>query len=99
MDMIRSRAWRRYQVLCHMRRRLKEDRNQHYNDLLCPCWSNARVVARFKEQPKLCSRACCGNPRRYQKGEARFTLQERRYLRGDILYEGADCCKTAAFLL
>ncbi|OGZ42787.1 MAG: hypothetical protein A3J55_03960 [Candidatus Ryanbacteria bacterium RIFCSPHIGHO2_02_FULL_45_17b] len=64
MNMIRNRAWRRYQVLRHMRRRLKEDRNQHYNDLLCPCWGNAR---------------------RYQKGESRLTVQERREFEEDVL--------------
>jgi hypothetical protein len=38
-----------------MRRRLKEDRNQHYNDLSCPCWSDPKVMARFREQPQRCS--------------------------------------------
>jgi hypothetical protein len=47
-----------------MWRRLKEDRNQHYQDLACPCWSDQKIMARFKEQPKHCSCWGCGNQRR-----------------------------------
>jgi hypothetical protein len=62
---MRSRAFRRSQVYRHMWRRLKEDRNQHYTDLTCPCWHDPKAMARFKEQPKTCScldvpkRTCC----------------------------------------
>lgn len=56
-----------------MRRRLKEDRNQHYRDLDCACWHDPKVMARFKEQPKMCSCWMCGNRRKHE-GE---TLQER----------------------
>jgi hypothetical protein len=70
-----SRAMRRHQTERHMWRRLKEDRNQHYDDLNCPCWTSPKAMARFKEQPKLCSRSCCGNPRLYW-GEV--TRQELR---------------------
>jgi hypothetical protein len=64
-----------------MWRRLKEDRNQHYRDLDCPCWTDPKAMARFKEQPKSCDRSCCANPRHngYFKGEDRLTIQERRY--------------------
>jgi hypothetical protein len=48
---MRSRAFRRHQTERHMRRRLSEDRNQHYDDLSCPCWGDPRIMARFKEQP------------------------------------------------
>lgn len=71
---MRSRAFRRYQTQCHMWRRLKEDRNQHYDDLSCPCWTDAKAMAKFKEQPKLCSCWMCRNAR---KNEGR-TMQERR---------------------
>lgn len=71
---MRSRAFRRHQATRHMRRRLKEDRNQHYDDLGCPCWHDPKAIARFKEQPKLCSCWMCGNRRRHA-GE---TIQERR---------------------
>jgi hypothetical protein len=57
-----------------MNRRLKEDRNQHYNDLDCPCWTDPKAMARFKEQPKLCSCWMCRN-RRQGEGE---TIQEVR---------------------
>lgn len=60
-----------------MMRRLKEDRNQHYNDLTCACWTDPRVMARFKEQPQVCSGYCCGNPRKWF-GE--LTVQEYRAL-------------------
>jgi hypothetical protein len=56
-----------------MRRRLKADRNQHYTDLSCGCWTNPRVMARFKEQPKRCACWMCSNPRR-RLGE--LTVQE-----------------------
>jgi hypothetical protein len=71
-----GRAMRRHEAGRHMRRRLKEDRNQHYNDLSCACWTNPKVIARFKEQPKRCSRPwCCGNPRRF---DGQRTIQEIR---------------------
>lgn len=75
---MRTRAMRRHQADRHMWRRLKEDRNQHYNDLTCACWTDLRVMARFKEQPKLCSCWMCGNPRRSMKGVDARTIQERR---------------------
>ena len=71
---MRSRAFRRHQTVRHQQRRLKEDRNEHYDDLRCPCWYDPRVMARFKEQPQVCSGMCCGNARRY---EGR-TMQELR---------------------
>lgn len=40
-------------------------------------------MARFKEQPKLCSKAwCCGNPRRspFLSLQERLTMPERRFL-------------------
>jgi hypothetical protein len=71
-----GRAMRRHQADRHMQRRLQEDRNQHYNDLSCACWTDPKTMARFKEQPKRCSRPwCCGNPRRV--GGQR-TMQEIR---------------------
>jgi phage terminase small subunit len=63
---MRNRAFRRHQAERHMRRRLKEDRNQHYDDLTCPCWHDPRAMARFKEQPQRCSCWGCGNQRRYE---------------------------------
>ena len=42
-----------------MWRRLKEDRNQHYDELDCPCYLPGKAMARFKEQPKLCSCWMC----------------------------------------
>lgn len=78
---MRSRAYRRHQERRHLTRRLKEDRNQHYDDLECLCWSDPGIIAKFKEQPKFCSNPmCCGNPRR-QKGNKKEqrTMQERRH--------------------
>lgn len=71
---MRSRAYRRHQAQRHMRRRLKEDRNEHYNDLACPCWHDPRAMARFKEQPQVCSCPGCGNQRRYYGP----SIQEKR---------------------
>lgn len=76
---MRSRAFRRHQTQRHMWRRLKEDRNQHYEDLTCPCWTDRRTMARFKEQPKLCSCWMCCNPRRVSKTKSALTIQERRF--------------------
>ena len=79
------RAYRRWQTYVHMGRRLKEDRNQHYNDFSCPCWGDQRAIARFKESPKRCSCPMCGNPRRFKivvvkiKVEDGQTLLRRRY--------------------
>jgi hypothetical protein len=74
------RSWRRHQTERHMWRRLKEDRNQHYDDLNCPCWVKGKAMARFKEQPKLCGNSCCGNPRRHYGWPAWsvLTIQERK---------------------
>lgn len=75
---MRMRSYRRHQAECHLHRRLSEDRNQHYDDLSCPCWHDPKAMARFREQPKLCSCPVCGNPRRWEKGTGRLTIQERR---------------------
>jgi hypothetical protein len=78
-EMNNIRALRRHQADSHMWRRLKEDRNQHYDDLKCACYTSPKHMARFKEQPKLRSSCeCCGNPRQMLKGRERLTLQERR---------------------
>lgn len=72
---MRTRAYRRHQTYRHMWRRLKEDRNEHYNWLECPCWHDKKAMARFKEQPQVCSGECCGNQRKYYGP----TMQERRF--------------------
>jgi hypothetical protein len=78
---IHRRAKRRHQTHVHMMRRLKEDRNQHYNDLDCPCWTDPKAIARFKESPARCSCLACGNPRRHQLPlKERLTRQELRAL-------------------
>ncbi len=79
--MHRSRAFRRHQAYRHMARRLKEDRNQHYNNLTCACWTDPKVMARFKEQPQACSRQCCGNQRAHEGP----TVQERRQPQEDVM--------------
>jgi hypothetical protein len=71
---MRTRAFRRHQTNRHMMRRLKEDRNEHYNDLTCACWTDPKAMARFKEQPQICSCRGCGNQRKHE-GD---TIQERR---------------------
>lgn len=76
---MRTRAFRRHQTYRHMWRRLKEDRNQHYSDLGCPCWHDPKVMARFKEQPQRCSGWCCGNQRKHQGAP----IRERRRMLGD----------------
>lgn len=79
---MRNRAFRRHKAYSKMWRRLKEDRNQHYDDLSCPCWHSKKAMAFFKEQPKHCGKMCCANPR--NSGGAsqieRLTIQERRNL-------------------
>ena len=77
---MRQRSYRRHQAEAHMWRRLKEDRNQHYNDLKCACYGDPKAMAKFKEQPKHCSCYMCGNPRRY---EGALTIQEDRALTDD----------------
>ena len=75
---MRTRDFRRHQTNAHMQRRLKEDRNEHYNDLLCPCWTDKKAMARFKEQPQHCSWDCCGN-QRHAWGKEERTMLERRF--------------------
>lgn len=78
---MRSRAFRRHQTNRHMWRRLKEDRNQHYEDLSCPCWFDKRAMAKFKEQPKLCSCWMCRNERTGMGNRAKGkTIQEVKFL-------------------
>lgn len=76
---MRTKAYRRHKAYANMWRRLKADRNQHYENLECPCWYDKKTMARFKEQPKLCSCFMCRNPRRvsWNKKE-QLTLAERR---------------------
>lgn len=74
-----SRALRRHQAFSHMMRRVKEDRNQHYDDLSCACSKPGKAMARFKEQPKTCSRCMgCDNPRHVNRGRSGLTRQEQR---------------------
>lgn len=74
--MSHHRGLRRAQAESHMNRRLKEDRNQHYRDLTCACWTDKKAMAQFREQPKKCSLPwCCGNPRRF---DGSLTIQELR---------------------
>lgn len=75
---MRSRAFRRHQTSRHMWRRLKEDRNQHYEQLDCPCYFDKRAMARFKEQPKQ-DCWCCKNVRKTNSIKDR-SMQERRFL-------------------
>jgi hypothetical protein len=79
---MRSRAFRRHQTQRHMWRRLKEDRNEHYRDLSCPCWYDPKAMARFKEQPQVCSRECCGN-QRHAWGKKTPPIRELRHLQND----------------
>lgn len=71
---MRNRAFRRHQAQSKMWRRLKEDRNQHYDDLTCPCYTDGKAMARFKEQPKMQQCYCCSSPRYspWAKGERPF---------------------------
>lgn len=77
---MRSRSFRRAKAYSKMWRRLQEDRNQHYDDRTCPCLHDPKAMARFKEQPKICSCAMCCNPRRSIENKRKFklTIQERR---------------------
>ena len=75
----RNRAFRRHQIYRHMWRRLKEDRNQHYDDLTCPCWSDLRAMAKFKEQPKLYSPMSA-----ILRAAEGPTMQERRAATGNL---------------
>ncbi len=81
---MRNRAFRRHKAHAKMWRRLHEDRNQHYEDLTCACYTDPKVMAKFKEQPKLCSCWMCGNPRRVAWNvKDRVTIQERRAAQDD----------------
>lgn len=53
---MRLRSFLSHQVETHMRRRLKKNRNQHYARLNCPCLTDPRALARFKEQPQVAQR-------------------------------------------
>jgi len=75
---MRGRAYRRRKAFTKMMRRLKEDRNEHYDNLKCACWHDPRAIARFKEQPQICSCLGCGNQRKHYG----LTIQERRWVDG-----------------
>jgi len=77
------RALRRHHAARQMWRRLSEDRNQHYDNLDCPCWTDPAAMARFKEQPKRCSCPMCGNPRRFEKQP--LSVQELRERQNHIV--------------
>ncbi len=83
---MRSRAFRRHQTSTHMWRRLKEDHNQHYNNLTCPCWTDKGHMARFKEQPKTQQCYCCSSPRYnlWLSLKERLTIQELKFLAVEV---------------
>lgn len=79
---MRTRAYRRHKANAKMWRRLKEDRNQHYNDLDCACYTKGKGMAIFREQPKQQQCYCCSS-QRYNKWaplKERLTMAERRFL-------------------
>lgn len=78
---MRTRAYRRHKARSKMMRRLKEDRNQHYRQLDCPCWYDPKAMARFKEQPKTCSCWMCRNLRATEGAP----IRERRHLQEDLM--------------
>ncbi|GEM_PF-6171460 len=50
-DGIGDRGERRARNYFVWRRRVLVDRNQHYNDLSCPCFFSVKATARFKDTP------------------------------------------------
>lgn len=79
--MAREISYRRHQTSRHMWRRLKEDRNQHYDNLSCSCWTDPKAMARFKEQPQVCScPACCNLRNRRSWGSVKLTISELKHL-------------------
>ncbi len=79
--MNREKSCRRHQEYFHMWRRLKEDRNQHYDNLFCLCWTDLKAMARFKSQPKICSCSMCCNPRnRKSWNKGKVTIPEIKNL-------------------
>lgn len=77
-----------------MWRRLKEDRNQHYNDLSCACYRPGKAMARFKEQPPKPQCYCCCNPRHnpWLPKPERLTMQERRFMERAIGEDAERAC-------
>jgi hypothetical protein len=83
-----------------MRRRLKEDHNQHYDNLDCPCWTDPKAMARFKEQPPKPRCLCCCN-RRALEGPG---ISERRDPTGYIeefgeAYPGGQGLRATGFVM
>jgi hypothetical protein len=74
----RTRDWRRWKRDVKMMRRLKEDWNQHYGNLSCPCRVDPKFRSIVANTPQRCSEWCCGNNRRYGKGQDKLRLRERR---------------------
>lgn len=76
---MRTRAWRRFQ-----RERILEKtfRMLRSNHMLDPrYWVQNDIIVYSRKRAKTahpCSKACCGNPRRWCSGQERFTMQERR---------------------
>lgn len=77
---MRGRTFRRHHADRQMRRRLSEDRNQHYLDLTCACWTDRKAMAMFREQPKRQQCYCCSSQRynEWATRRERLTMQERR---------------------
>lgn len=73
---MRGRAYRRHKAISKMMRRLSADRNQHYSNLACPCWHDPKAMARFKEQPQICSCHFCRNRRQDEGAPIRERRQE-----------------------
>jgi hypothetical protein len=70
-----------------IRRHHKDRRKAKARKLFGYLWPMAGWVTEPKahhhaDNFTLCSRWCCGNPRRWMKGRDRFTMQERRHMNG-----------------
>jgi hypothetical protein len=74
-----------------IRRHLLVVKKQKYRRVVKKVWSNKELaddpkfIGRMVQTPHPCSRMCCGNPRRHQKGKkCRLTLQEQKVDKANV---------------
>lgn len=63
---------RKYKALAIERAKRIIDYSSHFN-------YDIKQIHKRADNMQVCSRFCCGNPRRWAKGKERLTLQERRF--------------------
>lgn len=87
--MNRDYAWRKRKRYVKAIRRLNNDIATHGDWFDCECfgakkWGKGLTFSQFADNPKMCARMCCANPRKFFKGKHKWELSRQELNAPDI---------------